>query len=102
MSKIVSLMFPTIKCHGEAEKVLGSEVKGNSETKAFPELPNVADDGIVSNMPEQEDEVLYLVNIHVFNALKDKRDDLIAFDDSLATRNEKGWVLSQGGVIFSR
>ena len=96
----ISLLFPTVKCHGEAEQVLGKEIKGNGETKRFKTLPKVTDDGVI-DMPEPKKGVTYLVNAYVFNSLKDKRDDLVMFDDELAQRDEQGRVISQGGVIFS-
>jgi len=98
--KIISLLYPTVKCHGEAEQVLGKEVKGNGETKRFESLP-VVEDGVVSNMPKQEKGVSYLVNAYVYNSLNKERDDLIMFDDKLANRDDKGEVISQGGVFMS-
>jgi len=98
--KIISLLYPTVKCHGEAEQVLGKEVKGNEETKIFKSLP-VVENGVVKNMPKYKKGVSYLVNVHVFNNLYQKRDDLIMFDDKLAKRDSKGQVISQGGVIMS-
>jgi len=99
--KVISLIFPTVKCHGEAKIVLGDEVKGNGETKAFNELPKVDGDKVY-NMPEPcGKECYFLCNIYVFTALKDKRDDLIAFDEAYTTRDEQGKVISQGGVTFS-
>jgi len=99
--KVISLLYPTVRCHGEAEAVLGSEVKGNGETKRFNELPKV-DGDTVHNMPEPcGKECYYLCNIYVFNALKDKRNDLIAFDDTLTQRDEQGKAISYGGVLFS-
>ncbi len=98
--KVISLLNPTVKCHGEAEQVLGAEVKGNGETKEFKELPKVTDNG-VENMPKPQKGTHYLVNVYVFNALKDERDDLIMFDDDLTQRDEQGRAKSYGGVIFS-
>jgi len=100
--KIISLMYPTVKLHGEAQQVLGNEVKGNGETKKFKELPKVLEDKSVINMPEPcGKECYFLVNIYVFNALKDTRNDLIAFDEEFTTRNEKGQAISYGGLLFS-
>jgi len=100
--KIISLMYPTVKLHGEAEQVLGSEIKGNGETKMFKELPKVLDDKSVINMPKPcGKECYFLVNIYVFNALKHERTDLIAFDEEHTTRNEQGQAISYGGLLFS-
>ena len=99
--KIISLIYPSVKCHGQAAEVLGKEVIGNGESRLFEILP-VVKDTEVSNMPEKQDGAKYLVNIYVFNSLKDSRDDLIAFDDSLATRGDDGKVISHGGVLLSQ
>jgi len=102
MKKVISLMYPTVKLHGEAKQVLGDEIKGNGETKLFKELPKVLEDKSVINMPKPcGKECYFLVNIYVFNALKDTRIDLIAFDDAFTERNEKGQATSYGGLIFS-
>lgn len=94
-------MFPTIKLHGSAKQLLGDKIKGNGETKAFKVLPKVNPDGSVDNMPSPKKGTLYLVNAFVFNALANKRDDLVMFDDAYTLRDGQGRAISQGEFIYS-
>jgi hypothetical protein len=59
--------------------------------------PTVNQDGTLTNMPEQEVGVLWLVNARVFGV--SDRNDIVMFDNSQTIRDDNGLAVSQGGYI---
>lgn len=94
---IVSLLNPTVTTHGELQELVGNTI---TPSGVVPMLD--IDTKLVSNMPNPETGTTFLVAFGVFMALKDSRDDLAMFDNAKAIKDPiTGWVISQGGLLFS-
>ena len=63
----------------------------------LPLQPKVLDGGTVTDLPEPEDGVWWLVNAFVMAA--SRRSDLIMFNPALTVRDEQGRATMQGGFI---
>jgi len=96
--KIISLLNPTIKTHGELKALLGDTIVPSG---VVPQLDR--DTGVISNMPTPQTGVTFLVNFGIFLALKGSRTDLAMFDDKKVIKDPvTGWALTQGGLILSK
>lgn len=96
--KYLGLMAFEPKLHGEALKTVGCDKLESISLGNQKDMPKVTD-GKVTNMPVAKDNTIYVANIHVYEAVKGFRDDVIMFDDKHDIRDESGRVISRGGFL---
>lgn len=92
--KYLALMEFGALLHGKAKD------KAGTDKLRYSGYSPLIEGDKVKNMPSKEEGITYVVNALVFNHLKGTRSDIIAFDPSLAKRDSKGLIISQGGFNY--